>query len=86
MLGESQCEGRHLATAELKSILTIMLSNLDITPLKHVADPKIPIKAASASNLWKGLQPSRDLTRPGLGAFQFGASDVIARVTKRKTL
>ncbi|KAL4258944.1 Cytochrome P450 superfamily protein [Pleurotus pulmonarius] len=83
--GISICEGRHLATAELKSILTIMLSNLDITPLKHVADPKIPIQAASAGNLWKGLQPSRDLTRPGLGAFQFGASDVSARVTKRKT-
>ncbi|KAG9225709.1 hypothetical protein CCMSSC00406_0007566 [Pleurotus cornucopiae] len=81
--GISICEGRHLATAELKSILTIMLSSLDITPLKHVADPRIPI--ATANNLWKGLQPSRDLTRPGLGAFQFGASDVIARVTKRKS-
>ncbi|KAF9494377.1 cytochrome P450 [Pleurotus eryngii] len=82
--GISICEGRHLATAELKSILTIMLSNLDITPLQHIADPKIPIKAMNANNLWKGLQPSRDLTRPGLGAFQFGASDVMTRITTRK--
>lgn len=70
--------------AELKSILTVVLAALDITPMRHVADPRIPVKSSDASNLWKGLQPSRDFTRPGLGAFQFGASDVMARVTKRE--
>ncbi|KAJ8519223.1 hypothetical protein ONZ45_g3801 [Pleurotus djamor] len=80
--GISACEGRHLATAELKTILFLLLSHLEVTPLQHVADPKIPVKA-NASGIWKGLQPSRDPTRPGLGAFQFGTSDVRVKITTR---
>ena len=86
-----QCEGRHLASAELKCLLALMLSNFDITPLFPTQGrgppltaeaTKIDIKGASKM----GIAPSRALGRPGLGAFQFDGSDVIVNVTRKARL
>jgi len=93
--GISICEGRHLASAELKTMLVLALSAFDITPLySTTSDGVTPLPTSSSapaagSHEIKGavrpvISPRKALERPGLGSFQFdGLSDVIVKVRRR---
>jgi hypothetical protein len=86
-----ECEGRHLAAAELKSLLALALSAFHITPLYPTsADGRTPTTSPHTWFSVKGstgsaIAPARAAGRAGMGVLQFGGADVIVRVTSRFT-
>ncbi|KAF5345948.1 hypothetical protein D9758_011454 [Tetrapyrgos nigripes] len=88
--GVSMCEGRHFATAELKVILTLVLSTFDmqvITPTdeQEKLDKYRPIKLKGVK-YGTSFAPKTQDSRPGLGALKFAPGcDVAIRVRLRET-
>ncbi|KAH8801925.1 cytochrome P450 [Flagelloscypha sp. PMI_526] len=80
--GVSMCEGRHLATHELKIAVAHFALHFDVEPLilDGSEDDYTRFKIKGRSEL--GFAPKKNSARPGLGAFQF-TSDMKVRIRLR---
>ncbi|KAH8801848.1 cytochrome P450 [Flagelloscypha sp. PMI_526] len=80
--GVSMCEGRHLASSELKIAVAHLATHFEIEPViaPGTEEDYDRFRIKGQSDL--GYAPKKLLTRPGLGAFHF-AGDMKVRVRLR---
>ncbi|KAH8827179.1 cytochrome P450 [Flagelloscypha sp. PMI_526] len=69
--GVSMCEGRHLATHELKSALALFATTFDMEPVIAPGSEGEYARFKIHGEKHLGFAPKKNMTRPGMGAFQF---------------
>jgi len=92
--GVSICEGRYLASAELKAFIALTLSAFDITPLHSTTSDGVtpsssPVPSALITKIKDVdgplISPRRAPGRTGTGVFSLDhGSDVVVRVVRRQ--